>query len=844
MAVSTTDTFSGPYVANGLTVEFPFTFKAFSADEVRVRILNDDGTDSIVSPSAYNVSLGTEGGTAIFLTAPSSGSVYVESDPSFLQDIRFSTSQAYRPETVNEANDRAAVRDLSLKAKLDRAPVIPPWGLQSRSVPVVNEAGDGFDFVDNLSRVPGEAASIIPALDSEGDPSTVQDVLDDKLDIAALLPVAGPWAFTATAGQTVFTASGSSGKPVIFTIWDQPLDEAVHYTRAGDVFTLIIPASEGDEVLISAISALGATTLSLTASSIGNPLGGSLQNFLASRGREIWITDWPYLADPTGTFDAAPAFRAARDYLEGIGGGVIRVPPRSTFKLASTETITVWEIDEQETRQVCLSLPAGVSLIGAGSHTTKFVCTAASANIAIATLDGANQALKGFEIEGNGATISGPSGVFHYSSESYEHVLENVDMFDIYIHDFGSYGLGNNLQCRRVTVDLVWTSRTGADGIDWKQRYPLLTPVQTRPTTMTRIDIDAFGQRAGAGTPSGIGVRGAVHMDGITIRGIPTGMPGVQFVGGLTSDVGDNRLPASMSTITNWYMEGADPKGDAIAISVFACEGVGVGVGTAKYARVEGLARSFTPYGYNDGGLFQGVTVIPAHGRTAFLATAKGTHFRGARIVCDKVYWDAKRRNLTPGQTVLPLPFASTTNNSAARYLVKSTSDGLGPNVILTEGVDYNWTTNSATLAVGSIAGEQYFAVFAPIRGFRIEAYNCSVDGVQDYFVADRFNIETQAYADSGSFDVVWEGHGNLGMLNSNPNVGMMARNPMETDEDFRLSAQGAGSVLLGELANRVGFFGVTGATKRTVTGATADEKIDSLIAALATYGQITDSTT
>lgn len=841
MAVSTTDTFSGPYVANGLTVEFPFTFKAFSADEVRVRILAADGTDSIVSPSAYNVSLGTEGGTAIFLTAPLSGSVYVESDPSFLQDIRFSTSQAYRPETVNEANDRAAVRDLSLKAKLDRAPVIPPWGLQSRSVPVVNEAGDGFDFVDNLSRVPGEAASIIPALDSEGEPSTVQDVLDDKLDIAALTPVAGPWAFTATAGQTVFTAAGSSGKPVIFTIWDQPLDEAVHYTRAGDVFTLLIPASEGDDVLISAISALGATTLSLTASSIGNPLGGTLQNFLTSRGREIWITDFPWLADPTGTFDAAPAFRAARDYLDSIGGGVIRMPPRSTFALNSSETITIWEIDAPETRAVCLTLPAGVSLIGAGRETTKIRRTGGGLTAIIATLDGAHQTIGGFEIHGPGGSNNSQHGIFNFSATSYAHVLENVHFADLYIHDVGSYGIGNNLVCKDVTVKRVKTLRTGADGIDWKQRGVSLATMNPSYTVFDDIDIDKFAQRSGAGTPTGIGFRGPVTVSNIQVRGIPPGLAGIDFVAGIVVGV-EVRVSASRSSITNWYAEGADPKAaDAIGLRVYACEGVRVGVGTAKYARCEGVGPTATPYGFDDGGLFEGATVIPAHGRTAFLATTKSTHFRGARVISDKVYWDARRGNLVAGQTVLPLPWASTTANGTARYLVKINGS---TRTILTETTHYSWTTNSVTLVTPAAADDQYFAVFPPQYGFRIEADNCSVLGVQDYFVPSRMSIPVSAYVDSGEFHVMWEGHANLGQINSNTVMGLFARDPTVADRDLVFQAQNGGAVSLGAAGNEVAFFSGSGALKQTVTGATADEKIDSLIAALAAYGQITDSTT
>lgn len=127
MAVSTTDTYSGPYEANGSTVEFPFTFKAASASELRVFILAD-GVEADVSQSEYTVTLTASGGTVLFGAAPIGGDLYIESVPTFEQPIAFSSGQAYRPETVNEANDRAAIRDLFLKSRLDRAPVVPVGG--------------------------------------------------------------------------------------------------------------------------------------------------------------------------------------------------------------------------------------------------------------------------------------------------------------------------------------------------------------------------------------------------------------------------------------------------------------------------------------------------------------------------------------------------------------------------------------------------------------------------------------------------------------------------------------------------------------------------------------------
>lgn len=563
---------------------------------------------------------------------------------------------------------------------------------------------------------------------------------------------------------------------------------------------------------------------------------------ITARGREVLITAAPWLADPTGVRDAAAAFRAARNYLVSVGGGVIRMPPRSTFNLASTETILTWEINAQVSRTTCLALPAGVSLIGAGRQTTKLVRSTGGVSAAIITpLDPANQKFGGFELQGAGGSSNSAHAIFGYSTASYAHVMENVEYFDLYLHDVGSYGLGNNLECKNVRVRDIKTRRTGADGIDWKQRSTGLSVFGGHATYFTGIDIDEFGQRSGAGTPTGVGFRGLVHVDGISVKGIPSDIAGIDFTAGIVTP-GDIRVSASMSTITNWYCEGADPKGNAIGISIFSCAAVRVGPGLSKWARCEGKSRTTTPYGFDDGGLFEGATVIPAHGRTAFLATAKSTHFRGARVISDKVYWDAKRGNLTAGQTLLPLPFSSAMNNATPRFMVKI--NGSGVRTILTATVDFNWNPNSVTLLAPAAADDVYFAVFPPQYGFRIEANNCSVMGVQDYFVPSRMSIPLQQYADSGEFHIMWEGRANVGQINSDTNMGLFARDPGVADSNLLAQAQGAGAVKIGSSGNKLSYFSAPGALRQAVTGATAEEKIDSLIAALAAYGEILDSTT
>lgn len=127
MAVETTTAFSGPYNANGATTTFGFTFIAKAADEIGVLLRDSGGVDSVVSTSAYTVTLNANGtGSVVFTTAPASGnSVYIYSDVSFQHSIDFEDGTGWKASPVNEASDRAALRDVYLKDKVDRGLIVP-----------------------------------------------------------------------------------------------------------------------------------------------------------------------------------------------------------------------------------------------------------------------------------------------------------------------------------------------------------------------------------------------------------------------------------------------------------------------------------------------------------------------------------------------------------------------------------------------------------------------------------------------------------------------------------------------------------------------------------------------
>ncbi len=120
MAVSTTNAVSGPYVANGSTTAFPFTFKCLTVEEVRVTI-TVASVETEESSSSYSVTMNTggNGGTVTFDVAPATGDIRIYSEPEFTQETGFASGQAFSPSVVNEALDRATVRDQYILRKIN-----------------------------------------------------------------------------------------------------------------------------------------------------------------------------------------------------------------------------------------------------------------------------------------------------------------------------------------------------------------------------------------------------------------------------------------------------------------------------------------------------------------------------------------------------------------------------------------------------------------------------------------------------------------------------------------------------------------------------------------------------
>ena len=128
MAVSDSTGFSGPYTANGSTKVFPFGFQVLATSQVSV-VSRVSGVDTVVSPSAYTVSLtgaAPSAGSVTFTTAPASGAqIFVLLNPSFASDAAFENGSAWLAKPVNDGYDASALRDMVLRRDVARSMLAP-----------------------------------------------------------------------------------------------------------------------------------------------------------------------------------------------------------------------------------------------------------------------------------------------------------------------------------------------------------------------------------------------------------------------------------------------------------------------------------------------------------------------------------------------------------------------------------------------------------------------------------------------------------------------------------------------------------------------------------------------
>lgn len=125
MSIANTPRVAGPFVGNGSTTTFPFTYKVLSVLDIVVEI------DSVQVTTGYTVALNAEqdnnpGGSVVFAVAPTAGqSIILTSSTALEQPVVFSNHGGFYPRVLNDSLDRLTILLQEQTRDVGRSVLVP-----------------------------------------------------------------------------------------------------------------------------------------------------------------------------------------------------------------------------------------------------------------------------------------------------------------------------------------------------------------------------------------------------------------------------------------------------------------------------------------------------------------------------------------------------------------------------------------------------------------------------------------------------------------------------------------------------------------------------------------------
>lgn len=185
---------AGPYVTNGVLVEFPFEFKVFAPADIVVT-LSDSGVETVLAlTSDYTVDLNPNqdidpGGTLVLNAPPNGPTVTITSDMTVEQPAVFTNTGGFFPTVLNDALDRLTIYVQQIYERLTRALIKPldpsqfagmfPYILPDGEFGWASGTGNDPDLRGELATAPGAGLVRFSPLGGSAIPRTVMDKLRD-----------------------------------------------------------------------------------------------------------------------------------------------------------------------------------------------------------------------------------------------------------------------------------------------------------------------------------------------------------------------------------------------------------------------------------------------------------------------------------------------------------------------------------------------------------------------------------------------------------------------------------------------------------------------------------------
>lgn len=130
MSISSEKRRAGPFLGDGLQVEFPFSFKIFEPEHIEVRESKEGAATDYVVTEGYSVTLNDNqdinpGGLVVLHEPLPAGMVLsLLSNAPALQEMVLTNRGGFFPETLNDNADHLVILIQQLKEKVDRALVV------------------------------------------------------------------------------------------------------------------------------------------------------------------------------------------------------------------------------------------------------------------------------------------------------------------------------------------------------------------------------------------------------------------------------------------------------------------------------------------------------------------------------------------------------------------------------------------------------------------------------------------------------------------------------------------------------------------------------------------------
>lgn len=254
MTIATATNRSGPYTGNGVTTVFPYEFKIQNEAHVTVVLASPVGVEEVLDLGVdYTVDgVGDEGGGSVVMPAPLAEDwtlTFLLNIP-FTQETDLENQGAYYAETVEDALDLSAQRDLQLLELVNRSIKIPassddPGALTDNLSSGILRLAESADEIDDVSGIKDEVAVVAGIA---GDVALLADVSDVLAGTASAVRM-DEKIFLGDGVNTAWTLDRSPGVDENLLVWiGGAIQNADDYSADGTALTISPAVADGVEI--------------------------------------------------------------------------------------------------------------------------------------------------------------------------------------------------------------------------------------------------------------------------------------------------------------------------------------------------------------------------------------------------------------------------------------------------------------------------------------------------------------------------------------------------------------------------------------------------------------------